>query len=29
MQEIIDDKELMQNLMNSLDDLKNGDYTIV
>jgi uncharacterized protein (DUF1778 family) len=29
MQEIIDDKELVQNLMNGLDDLKNGDYTIV
>ena len=29
MQEIIDDKELMQNLMNCLDDLKNGNYTIV
>ena len=29
MQEIMDDKELMQNLMNGLDDLKNGDYTIV
>jgi len=27
-QEIIDDKELVQNLMNGLDDLKNGDYTI-
>ena len=29
MQEILNDKELVQNLMNGLDDLKNGDYTIV
>jgi len=29
MQEILDDKELVQNLMNGLDDLKNGDYQIV
>jgi uncharacterized protein (DUF1778 family) len=29
MNEIMDDKELVQNLMNGLDDLKNGDYTIV
>jgi hypothetical protein len=29
MQEILEDKELVQNLMNGLDDLKNGDYTIV
>ena len=29
MQEIIDDKELVKNLMNGLDDLKNGDYTVV
>ena len=29
MQEIMDDKELVANLMNGLDDLKNGDYTIV
>jgi uncharacterized protein (DUF1778 family) len=27
--EIMDDKELVQNLMNGLGDLKNGDYTIV
>ena len=26
---IMDDKELVQNLMNGLDDFKNGDYTIV
>lgn len=29
MQEILDDKVLVQNLMNGLDDLKNGDYKIV
>jgi len=29
MQEIMDDKVLVQNLMNGLDDLKNGDYIIV
>jgi len=29
MQEIIDDKELVKNLMNGLDDLKNGDYKVV
>ena len=29
MQEILEDKELVQNLMNGLDDLKNGDYKIV
>ena len=29
MAEIIDDKELVQNLMNGLDDFKNGDYSIV
>jgi len=29
MTEIMDDKELVQNLMNGLDDFKNGDYTIV
>lgn len=29
MQEIINDKELVKNLMNGLDDLKNGDYTLV
>ncbi len=28
MSEIMDDKELVQNLMSGLDDLKNGDYTI-
>lgn len=27
--EIMNDKELVQNLMNGLDDFKNGDYTIV
>ena len=27
--EIMDDKELVQNLMDGLDDLKKGDYTIV
>ncbi|MCB4758228.1 MAG: CopG family transcriptional regulator [Sulfurovum sp.] len=29
MQEILNDKELVQNLMDGLDDLKNGDYKIV
>ena len=29
MAEIMDDKELFQNLMDGLDDFKNGDYTIV
>ncbi len=29
MAEIMGDKELVQNLMNGLDDFKNGDYTIV
>ena len=29
MAEITNDKELVQNLMNGLDDFKNGDYTIV
>ena len=29
MQEILEDKELVQNLMNGLDDFKNSDYTIV
>lgn len=29
MQEILDDKELVQNLMDGLEDLKNGDYQIV
>jgi len=29
MAEIMDDKELVQNLMNGLNDFKNGDYTIV
>jgi uncharacterized protein (DUF1778 family) len=29
MTEIMDDKELVQNLMNGLDDFKNGNYTIV
>ncbi len=29
MQEIMNDKELVQNLMNGLEDLKRGDYTIV
>ena len=29
MQEILEDEELVQNLMNGLDDFKNGDYTIV
>ena len=29
MAEIVNDKELVQNLMNGLDDFKNSDYTIV
>ena len=29
MNEILDDKELIQNLKQGLDDIKNGDYTIV
>ena len=29
MTEIMDDKELVKNLMNGLDDFKNGDYKIV
>ena len=29
MSEILEDKELVKNLMNGLDDLKKGDYTIV
>ena len=29
MAEIMDDKELVENLMNGLNDFKNGDYTIV
>jgi len=29
MTEITNDKELVQNLMNGLNDFKNGDYTIV
>ena len=29
MAEITNDKELVQNLMNGLNDFKNGDYTIV
>ena len=29
MTEISNDKELVQNLMNGLNDFKNGDYTIV
>lgn len=29
MNDIMHDKELVQNLMNGLDDFKNGDYTIV
>ena len=29
MGEIMDDKELVENLMNGLEDLKNGDYKIV
>ena len=29
MAEILEDKELVKNLMNGLDDFKKGDYTIV
>ncbi len=29
MNEISSDKELVENLMNGLEDFKNGDYTIV
>ena len=29
MQEILEDKELVQNLMDGLEDFKKGDYTIV
>ncbi len=29
MKEILDDKDLVQNLMNGLNDFKNGDYDIV
>ncbi len=29
MNEILEDKELVNNLMNGLDDFKRGDYTIV
>ena len=29
MAEIMHHKELVENLMNGLDDFKNGDYTIV
>jgi len=29
MREIMDDKELVENLMNGLDEFKKGDYTIV
>lgn len=29
MTEIMNDKELVQNLINGLSDFKNGDYTIV
>ena len=29
MTEIMDDKELVENLMNGLNDFKNGDYNIV
>ena len=29
MKEISNDKDLVKNLMNGLDDLKNGDYTVV
>jgi uncharacterized protein (DUF1778 family) len=29
MTEVMNDKELIQNLMNGLDDFKNGNYTIV
>ena len=29
MREILEDKELVENLMNGLEDFKKGDYTIV
>jgi uncharacterized protein (DUF1778 family) len=29
MKEISNDKDLVKNLMNGLEDLKNGDYTVV
>jgi len=29
MNEILEDKELLKNLMNGLEDVKKGDYTIV
>ena len=29
MREILKDEDLVKNLMNGLDDFKNGDYTIV
>ncbi len=29
MTEILEDKDLVKNLMDGLDDFKNGDYTIV
>ena len=29
MTEILEDKELVENLMNGLDDFRKGDYTIV
>jgi len=29
MNEIVEDKELVKNLMNGLEDFKKGDYTIV
>jgi len=29
MNEILEDKELVNNLINGLEDFKNGDYTIV
>ena len=29
MNEILEDKELVENLMNGLEDFKKGDYTIV
>jgi len=29
MNEILEDKELVENLMNGLEDVKKGDYTIV
>lgn len=29
MNEILEDKELVHNLMSGLEDVKNGDYTIV